>query len=172
MSYTNTPDQPYQSVPTGGQPTYSEAWALIAAARQLIESTQFSDEKERKANMQAALRKNWKLWTIFQAELAVPATSNVPEEVRINMLTLAKFVDNHTVQQLPNPEPDRLMVLVDINRNIANGLLEGVNAEEPAQEQQAAAPQQQGYEQKTPQQDTTQAETPPPGLPSGLNEEV
>jgi flagellar protein FlaF len=138
MTYTNQQSGTYSATPTAGQPTYSEAWALVAAARKLIESTQITDDKERKKAMQAALRKNWKLWTIFQAELAVAEESSVPEDIRINMLTLAKFVDNHTIQHLGNPEPDRIMVLVDINRNIANGLLEGAKASEEAQE--AAAP--------------------------------
>ncbi|SCA57856.1 conserved hypothetical protein [Candidatus Terasakiella magnetica] len=173
MAYTDKPDTGYQSAPTGGQPTYSEAWALIAAARNLVESTQIEDEKERKTAMQAALRKNWKLWTIFQAELAIAEETPVPEDVRINMLTLAKFVDNHTVQQLSDPQAERVMVLVDINRNIANGLLEGAqNADAaPAPEAAAAAPPQQGYPAQ-PAAPEANAETPPVTVPSGLNEEA
>jgi len=163
MTYTNKPDQGYTSAPAGGHPTYSEAWALIAAARKLVESTQIEDEKECKKEMQEALRKNWKLWTIFQAELAVEEETNIPNDIRINMLTLAKFVDNHTVQQLPKPDSERLLVLVDINRNIANGLLEGAKLTE---EQQAS------QEISSP----SQAEQTPvevdPALLKGLNEEA
>lgn len=127
----------YNSLPQGGNPTYTEAWALIEAARRLAESTQVEGKKEGKKAMQEALRLNWRLWTVFQAELAVAEETNVPEDIRINILTLCKFVDNHTTVQLATPEPERLMVLVDINRNIANGLLEGAKASEEAAKQAA-----------------------------------
>lgn len=170
MSYTNQPDQGYASTPAGGQPTYSEAWALIAAARQLVESTQIANDGERKKAMQAALRKNWKLWTIFQAELAVEAESDIPNDIRINMLTLAKFVDNHTVQQLGEPDPERLLVLVDINRNIANGLLEGAKAleQETAVQETQAPPASQAMQPST----NEPAPEIDPELLKGLNEEV
>lgn len=167
MSYTNqTNNDAYANVPTGGQPTYSEAWALIAAAKTLAQSTQEDDLILRKKHMQEALRKNWKLWTIFQAELAVEEECSIPNDIRINMLSLAKFVDNHTVQQLPNPEPERLLVLVDINRNIANGLLEGAKAsdENSAQERQPAAAPSSPYSSAEP--------AAPSQIISGLNEEA
>lgn len=164
--YQNQTNNPYASLPTGGNATFTEAWALIAAARQITESLQIDDAKVAKAAMQAALRVNWKLWTIFQAELAVDEEASVHDDLRLNMLTLAKFVDNHTVQQLPNPEPERLLVLVDINRNIANGLLEGANAEQEALEvQQAEATASDAETDGSP-------ETPPPGLPSGFEQEA
>jgi flagellar biosynthesis activator protein FlaF len=171
MSYTNQQNQGgYASTPTGGQPTYSEAWALITAARNLVESTQVEEESERKKAMQAALRKNWKLWTIFQAELAVEEESSIPEEIRINMLTLAKFVDNHTVQQLAGPDPERILVLVDINRNIANGLLEGAqNAEELVEQEETTAPT------ASPAPSSSETNVPSeidPELLKGLNEEA
>ncbi|MDV7339035.1 flagellar biosynthesis regulator FlaF [Terasakiella sp. A23] len=173
MTYTNQPDQGYSSTPAGGQPTYSEAWALIAAARQLIESTQIEENAERKKTMQAALRKNWKLWTIFQAELAVEEECNIPNDIRINMLTLAKFIDNHTVQQLPDPDPERILVLVDINRNIANGLLEGAKAEQENVEGDPSIPPAapQPPAPAAPQANEPQPEV-DPALLQGLNEEA
>ena len=53
MTYTNQQSGTYSATPAAGQPTYSEAWALVAAARKLIESTQITDDKERKKAMQA-----------------------------------------------------------------------------------------------------------------------
>jgi flagellar biosynthesis activator protein FlaF len=163
MTYTNQPDQGYSNTPSGGQPTYSEAWALIAAARQIVESTQVEGAKEGKRAMQEALRTNWKLWTIFQAELSDEAEANIPNDIRINMLTLAKFVDNHTVQQLQDPSPERLLVLVDINRNIANGLLEGSKAVE--EDNNALPP-------RAPSQTNEPAPAVDPELLKGLNQEA
>ena len=49
------------------------------------------------------------------------------------MLTLCNFVDKHTVGALVEPTPEKLSVLIDLNRNIASGLMqipEGAAAEQ------------------------------------------
>ena len=106
---------------------------MIEAAKRMAVSITYDagDEKATKDARKAALRLNWRLWTIFQAELTVERTE-VPEEIRINMLTLCKFVDKHTIGALVNPTPETLTVLIDINRNIAAGLME-IPVEEDAE---------------------------------------
>lgn len=107
----------------GGNPAQTEAWALIEAAKRMAMSIidDNRDSKTVKDARKAALRLNWRLWTIFQAELTTER-SEIPEEIRVNMLTLCKFVDKHTVGALANPTPEAIAVLIDINRNIAAGL--------------------------------------------------
>jgi flagellar protein FlaF len=124
QGYARTPQ-------AGGMPARTEAWALVEAARRMAESP--NAEKPRKA-MQEALRLNWRLWTIFQAELTVLSDESVPPEIRINMLTLAKFVDKHTVGCLPDPSLEKLQVLININRELASGLLAGLEVEHKATE--------------------------------------
>jgi flagellar protein FlaF len=136
QGYARTPQ-------ASGMPARTEAWALIEAARRLAESP--NAEKPRKA-MQEALRLNWRLWTIFQAELTVMSDEGVPPEVRINMLTLAKFVDKHTVGCLADPNLEKMQVLININRELASGLLAGLEAEHKATE--AVAPSQAPAEAK------------------------
>jgi flagellar biosynthesis activator protein FlaF len=75
----------------------------------------------------AALRRNWRLWTIFQADLLDPE-STVPPAIRSNLLGLANFIDRHTAQLLANAEPGQIEVLVNINRQISEGLLDGQRA--------------------------------------------
>ena len=70
----------------------------------------------------AAARLNWRLWTIFQSELS-DASSPVPVELRRNMLNLCNFVDKRIVQILADPRPELFAVLVNINRQVAAGLL-------------------------------------------------
>ena len=113
----------YERRPVAGNPAQTEAWALLEAAKRMAMSIVDSegDPKQIKNTRKAALRLNWRLWTIFQAELTTER-SEVPEEIRINMLTLCKFVDKHTVGALVNPTPEAMTVLIDINRNIAAGL--------------------------------------------------
>ncbi|MEQ9170449.1 MAG: flagellar biosynthesis regulator FlaF [Rhodospirillales bacterium] len=113
----------YERRPVVGNPAQTEAWALLEAAKRMAiaitDDTQ--DPKIVKDARKAALRLNWRLWTIFQSELTLEH-SEVPNDLRINMLTLCKFVDKHTVGALANPTPEALAVLIDINRNIAAGL--------------------------------------------------
>ena len=78
----------------------------------------------------AALRLNWRLWTIFQADISTPENP-LPLDIKENILSLSVFIDKHTVAALAEPEMRKLKVLIDINRNIASGLMtvpEGENA--------------------------------------------
>jgi flagellar protein FlaF len=80
------------------------------------------------------VRLNWRLWTIFQSDLSDPET-DLPADLRSNMLTLCNFVDKRTVEILSDPKPQSLDVLININRNIAAGLLaESAAAAQAAEE--------------------------------------
>jgi flagellar protein FlaF len=116
------PAQKYTRTPAPGNPAKTEAWALLELAR-LMEAGKTQDRKE----LLEAVRRNWRLWTIFQASL-LDAECTVPKEVRANLLGLANFIDRHTAQVLANPEPAKIDVLVSINRRIGEGLLEGQRA--------------------------------------------
>lgn len=72
-------------------------------------------------DMLAAVRVNWRLWTIIQSDLLDPECL-VPDEVRANVLSLAQFIDNHTLDVLARPRADKLDVLIAINRELAGGL--------------------------------------------------
>lgn len=113
----------YERRPQAGNPAQTEAWALLEAAKRMAMSIvdTSDDAKAVKERRKASLRLNWRLWTIFQAELVIERPE-MPEEIRINMLTLCKFVDKHTVGALVNPTPEAMTILIDINRNIAAGL--------------------------------------------------
>jgi flagellar protein FlaF len=117
-----SPPQGYARIPAPGNPAKTEAWALLELAR-LIE-----DAKSKSADeLLGAVRRNWRLWTIFQASL-VDSSCTLPTPVRANLLGLANFVDRHTGQLLANPDPAKVEVLVNINRQIGEGLLEGQRA--------------------------------------------
>lgn len=134
----------YERTPEGGQPAQTEGWALLEAAKRMATAIVSGDPstKETQANMKNALRLNWRLWTIFQTEL-LDENCQVPDEIRVNMLTLCQFVDKQTVKILANPSPDIMVPLIDINRNIAAGLM---NLPEQASKEEAkpAEPQPDG----------------------------
>ncbi|MEG3618348.1 flagellar biosynthesis regulator FlaF [Magnetovibrio sp. PR-2] len=125
-------NQNYSSIPSPGSPSHTEAWALTEAARRIavgLEKMVTVDALElpaAKRELRDAIRLNWRLWTIFQAELTLD-TNPVPFDMRQNMLTLCQFVDNHTIQCMSDLDPEKIKTLIDINRNIAQGLLEGLS---------------------------------------------
>jgi flagellar protein FlaF len=138
-----------RQVPAGGSPQFTEAWALIEAARRMAVSIGGGDpgDKETRRNMKAAVRLNWRLWTIFQAELTRD-DSPLPADLRVNMLTLCQFVDRHTISCLAEPTPEKLRALIDVNRHIGSGLM-GSTSDDAAEDRAikeaagiAAAPRQ------------------------------
>ena len=89
-------------------PQEVEGMALITAARRIAEAKQPPE-------LLHALRQNWQLWTIFQAELCAPECA-VPVQIRQNLLSLANFVDKKTIELLRAPDPTKVDVLINIDR--------------------------------------------------------
>jgi flagellar protein FlaF len=123
----------YPRTPEAGNPARTEAWALLEAARQLHQTKDGPIE-----DFRAALRKNWRLWTIFQASLS-EADCQVPMQIRRNLLGLSNFVDRETAALLAVRDEKKVDTLVNINRQISEGLLEGQRAGARAQQQAAGA---------------------------------
>lgn len=166
----------YTHMPKPGSPSYTEAWALIEAARRMGDAIKFSTEGDLKSRnaVRDALRLNWRLWTIFQTELSLTEVQHIPDELRVNMLTLCKFVDQHTVAILSDPTPDAVIALIEINRNIASGLLDVSESDVNATMEQAAPPSNTPYQPKGPQASTPPAsDTQEEDVPAiNFNEEV
>ena len=114
-----SPAQRYQTTPQLGNPARTEAWALLESARELSHTRTGSTDR-----FLAALRRNWRLWTIFQASLLDPACT-MPAEIRGNLLGLANFIDKRTAELLAHPEPSLVEPLININVQIGEGLLAG-----------------------------------------------
>ncbi|MDR3500560.1 MAG: flagellar biosynthesis regulator FlaF [Parvibaculum sp.] len=73
--------------------------------------------------LSAALLYNRKIWTIY-ATSVVEESNPLPREIRQNLANLAVFIFKHTINVEISPAPDMLDVLININRNIAAGLLQ------------------------------------------------
>jgi len=52
----------------------------------------------------------------------------VPAAIRGNLLGLANFIDRHTAELLADGDAAKIDVLVNINRQIGEGLLDGQRA--------------------------------------------
>jgi len=127
MSSKNASTQYRQPAQQGGSPRETEGRALMEAARRL---SIVKDNPSDKDALVDTVRLNWRLWTIFQSELSDP-NIDLPEDLRRNMLTLCNYVDKRTVEILSDPAPQSLDVLININRNIAAGLLADTQSEKP-----------------------------------------
>lgn len=109
------------------KPTMTEreidAYALTQSALTLRECRENWDipEHERVDRLFAALRKNWLLWSIYQAEITTK-DNPLPRQLREDLLTLSLFIDKRTKEVMCYPEPEKLDILININLNIAAGL--------------------------------------------------
>ena len=117
MSPSSDPYRSSQKLGAGARQT--ESRALMETARALADA---QDNMDDIAAYRAALRLNWRLWTIFQSDVSA-AENPLPDDIKQNILNLSVFIDKHTVDALANPEGRKLKVLIDINRNIASGLM-------------------------------------------------
>ena len=130
MSNRNASTKYRQPAQQGGSPRETEGRALMEAARRLSIA---KDNPGDETALIDTVRLNWRLWTIFQSE-ASEADSDLPNDLRSNLLTLCNYVDKRTVEILANPSAGLLDVLININRNIATGLLSDSEKASPANE--------------------------------------
>jgi flagellar biosynthesis activator protein FlaF len=106
----------------GGNPRETEGRALLESARRMSEAQNHPEDKQ---GISTVARLNWRLWTILQAEICAPECA-LPPEIRTNMLNLSNFIDKRMVGILADPQPEKLDILININRQIASGLLTAV----------------------------------------------
>jgi flagellar protein FlaF len=105
----------------GSSSSQLEAEALFKAAR-VLESCQNSwSDPMRPERLREGLRHNQRLWTLFQVELENMDHPMDPT-LRASLLRLARFVDQRTFDLIAVPDPEKLRLLIDINRQVAAGL--------------------------------------------------
>lgn len=113
-----------------------EAHLLIKAAGELQRLYDRWDEATTE-DISNILTYNRKLWSVF-LDTAVENPDDRPAPLRENILGLCNFVFKRTISILAEPDKQKVLVLIDINREIAAGLntKPQSNAPEAAPEQQ------------------------------------
>ena len=96
-----------------------EASLLLKAASK-IQAIR-DDWDNRSKDLDEALTYNRKLWTILVSSVTSPENP-LPQEIKANIANLAMFIFNHTISVSFEPKPQRLNILISINRDIAAGL--------------------------------------------------
>ena len=123
---------PLQAYETVNKTTMSghaiEASVLNQAALKLKECQESWDADDRDERLDAALNFNQQIWSILQAEL-LKAENPLPRQIRQNLLTLSAFIDKRIFEIMAFPSPGKLNIVIDINRNIAAGLIQAASAE-------------------------------------------
>lgn len=119
-----------------------EGRALLKAAAKLETLSQRLAAKEDVSleDIGDALDFNRKLWTVFATETVNP-DHPLPQEIKNNIASLGIFVFKRTTDVFVDPAPEKIKVLIDINRNIASGLMKqaGLTATPPAPDDKAKA---------------------------------
>ena len=100
-------------------PRETEAMAFTKAALMLDEAKATLDDYDTYAS---ALKFNQLLWTIIQADV-VDKENKLPPQIKANILSLSIFVDRQTIKALADAKEQHLDVLVNINKNLAEGLM-------------------------------------------------
>jgi flagellar protein FlaF len=104
-------------------PRELEASLLLQAAARLQTVQDAWDGKQGELN--DALLFNRKLWSVFLSEMT-DSKNPMPRNVRQNVANLGLFVMNHTVSVMKDRRPEQLGSLININRELAAGLLEQI----------------------------------------------
>lgn len=125
--YAN-PLQAYQSVEQTTLPgPEAEAAVLTKAALKLKACRDNWNAPDGSSRLDEALKFNQLLWSILQTELS-NEDNPLPRDIRVNLLRLSGFIDRRIFDIMAYPAPEKLDILIAINRNIAAGLRENPNA--------------------------------------------
>ena len=99
----------------------TEARVLTKAALKLKRCQDSWHTEGREERLDEALKYTQRIWSIFQAELS-EKENPLPQQIKINLLRLASFIDKRIFETMAFPSPEKLTIIIDINRNIAAGL--------------------------------------------------
>ena len=104
----------------------TEARVLTKAALKLKSCQDSWHTENREVNLDEALKYTQRIWSTFQAELS-NKENPLPRQVKLNLLRLASFIDKRIFEIMAFPSPEKLTVIININRNIAAGLRNALN---------------------------------------------
>jgi flagellar biosynthesis activator protein FlaF len=113
----------YQNVQKEGMsPRELEASILTKAGLMLKTCQDNWDAPDRDERLEQAIKYNQKIWSFFQSELAMP-DSQLPKNIREDILNLSLFLDKRLFEVLACPDPQKLTAAININLNLAAGLM-------------------------------------------------
>lgn len=99
-----------------------EARVLLKANRAFKEAQQKWDSLSRE-DLDEVLKYNRQIWMMFVDNAVEDDSPDRPTELRNNIASLGVFIFNHTLDILADPKPEKLDILIEVNAEIAAGLM-------------------------------------------------
>jgi flagellar protein FlaF len=113
----------YQNVQKDGMSQRELEASVLTKAGLMLKNCQDNwNAPDRDARLEEAVKYNQKIWSFFQSELAMP-DNPMPQELRQDILNLSLFLDKRLFEVMACPDPDKLTVAININLNLAAGLM-------------------------------------------------
>ena len=99
-----------------------EARVLLKSAR-MMNDLQNDWEAMTTEVLEETLKYNRQIWMMFYDTALENPEGDRPNDLRSNIINLANFIFKREIEVMSNPQKDKLDVLVNINREIAAGLM-------------------------------------------------
>lgn len=115
----NTPDQ-----------RELEGRVLLKAARMMQDLVSDWDNRTGEL-LEATLFYNRQIWMLFYDTALENPEGNRPNDLRSNIINLANFIFKRELEILSNPQKEKISVLININKEVAAGLLAQQKAQSP-----------------------------------------
>lgn len=120
---SNNPFNVYQNANKEGMTQRELEASLLTRAGLMLKSCQDNwDAPDRDRRLEEAIKFNQKIWSFFQSELSMP-DNPLPKNLREDILNLSLFLDKRLFEVLAYPEPHKLTIAININLNLAAGLM-------------------------------------------------
>ena len=108
----------FQAQKSAVSPRVAEAIAFTQAAVKLDQAKLLTHDYEAFSD---AVKSNQKLWTVVQADI-LEINNQLNRNLQQKLLDLSMFVDEYSLKALAHSRAEYLDPLIEINKNIANGL--------------------------------------------------
>lgn len=112
----NTPDQ-----------RELEGRVLLKASRMMQDLVRDWDNRTPEL-LEATLVYNRQIWMLFYDTALENPEGNRPNDLRSNIINLANFIFKRELEILSDPQKEKISVLININKEVAAGLLAGQKA--------------------------------------------
>lgn len=96
---------------------------ILLKAAKMIEAIQNDWDNLEKDVLEDALKYNRQIWMMFYDTALENPEGNRPNDLRSNIVNLANFIFKREIDIMASPDPKKLDVLININKEIAAGLL-------------------------------------------------
>jgi flagellar protein FlaF len=100
----------------------TEARVLLKAA-QMFKDLQNDWDNSNLEIIEATLKYNRNIWLMFYDTAVENAEGDRPRDLRSNIVNLANFIFKREIDIMSDPKKEKLDVLININREIAAGLM-------------------------------------------------